>query len=224
MEGSLISAMRTAAITGVSIKYLAKKDFSDITVIGCGPIAQMQIKTVLEQYAQVKKIHLFDVNPEAAEKLKALFLSEYPNLEIEIHDSAKSAIVQADVLITCTVSDKPYIPFEWLKKGCFVSNISIMDIEPEVFLKVDKVIVDDWDQSNREKKVINVLVEDGLFSREKLHAELGDIIIGHKNGREHEDEIILLNPMGMAIDDIVCAKWFFNAAQEQNVGTVLPLL
>lgn len=224
MEGSLISAMRTAAITGVSIKYLAKKDFSDITVIGCGPIAQMQIKTVLEQYAQVKKIHLFDVNPEAAEKLKALFLSEYPNLEIEIHDSAKSAIVQTDVLITCTVSDKPYIPFEWLKKGCFVSNISIMDIEPEVFLKVDKVIVDDWDQSNREKKVINVLVEDGLFSREKLHAELGDIIIGHKNGREHEDEIILLNPMGMAIDDIVCAKWFFNAAQEQNVGTVLPLL
>lgn len=104
MEGSLISAMRTAAITGVSIKYLAKKDFSDITVIGCGPIAQMQIKTVLEQYAQVKKIHLFDVNPEAAEKLKALFLSDYPNLEIEIHDSAKSAIQQADVLITCTVS------------------------------------------------------------------------------------------------------------------------
>uniref|UniRef100_A0A915DV25 Ketimine reductase mu-crystallin n=1 Tax=Ditylenchus dipsaci TaxID=166011 RepID=A0A915DV25_9BILA len=83
MEGSLISAMRTAAITGVSIKYLAKKDFSDITVIGCGPIAQMQIKTVLEQYAQVKKIHLFDVNPEAAEKLKALFLSEYPNLEMK---------------------------------------------------------------------------------------------------------------------------------------------
>ena len=85
-------------------------------MIGCGPIAQMQIKTVLEQYAQVK-IHLFDVNPEAAEKLKALFLSEYPHLEIEIHDSAKSAIQQADVLITCTVSDKPYIPFEWLKKA-----------------------------------------------------------------------------------------------------------
>lgn len=99
-----------------------------------------------------------------------------------------------------------------------------MDIEPEVFLKVDKVIVDDWDQSNREKKVINVLVEEGLFSREKLHAELGDIIIGHKNGRENDDEIILLNPMGMAIDDIVCAKWFFNAAQKQNIGTVLPLL
>ena len=224
MEGSLISAMRTAAITGVSIQYLAKKDFSDISVIGCGPIAQMQIKTVLEQYPQVKKIHLFDLNPEAAEKLKALFIGEYPNLQIEIHETAKSAIQQADVLITCTVSDKPYIPFEWLKKGCFVSNISIMDIEPEVFLKVDKVIVDDWDQSNREKKVINVLVEEGLFSREKLHAELGDIIIGHKNGRENDDEIILLNPMGMAIDDIVCAKWFFNAAQKQNIGTVLPLL
>ena len=98
-----------------------------------------------------------------------------------------------------------------------------MDIEPEVFLKVDKVIVDDWDQSNREKKVINVLVEDGLFSREKLHAELGDIIIGHKTVVNTKMKSFC-STMGMAIDDIVCAKWFFNAAQEQNVGTVLPLL
>ncbi|WP_445116085.1 2,3-diaminopropionate biosynthesis protein SbnB [Acinetobacter sp. WZC-1] len=224
MEGSLISAMRTAAITGVSIQYLAKKNFSDVTVIGCGPIAQMQIKTVLEQYAQTRTIHLFDLNPDAAEKLAAVFGTDYPEVRFEIHASAKSAIEHADVLITCTVSDKPYIPFEWLKRGCFISNISIMDIEPDVFLKVDKVIVDDWDQSNREKKVINVLVEQGLFSREKLYAELGEIITGHKNGRDNDDEIILLNPMGMAIDDIVCARWFFNAAQKQNAGTVLPLI
>ncbi|SPL70718.1 2,3-diaminopropionate biosynthesis protein SbnB [Acinetobacter stercoris] len=224
MEGSLISAMRTAAITGVSIKYLAKKDFTDVSVIGCGPIAQMQVKTVLEQYPQTRTIHLFDLNQDAAEKLKLQFSSEYPNVHFDIHPDAKSTVQAADVLITCTVSDKPYIPFEWIKKGCFISNISIMDIEPEVFLQVDKVIVDDWDQSNREKKVINVLVEEGKFSREKLHAELGEIITGDKKGRENDEEIILLNPMGMAIDDIVCARWFFNAAEKQNIGTVLPLI
>lgn len=65
------------------------------------------------------------MNPEAAEKLKALFLSEYPHIEIEIHDSPKSAIQQADVLITCTVSDKPYIPFEWLKKDALFQTFQL---------------------------------------------------------------------------------------------------
>ncbi|NLU99025.1 2,3-diaminopropionate biosynthesis protein SbnB [Marinomonas sp. UCMA 3892] len=223
MEASLISSMRTAAITGVATKYLAKKNFADISIIGCGPIGQMQVKTLLEQFSQIKTIHLFDVNMSAADKLISQFATDFPATKFSIHESAQSAIEQADVLVTCTVSEKPYIPFEWLKKGCFVSNISIMDIERDVFLKADKVVVDDWDQSNREKKVINLLVEDGLFSREQLHAELGEIILGNIRGRETDDEIILLNPMGMAIDDIVCARWFYQAAESKNAGTELAL-
>lgn len=223
MEASLISSMRTAAITGVATRYLAKKDFTDVSIIGCGPIGQMQVKTLLEQFPQIKTVHLFDVNMSAADKLISQFATDFPTTKFSIHESAQSAIEQADVLVTCTVSDKPYIPFEWLKKGCFVSNISIMDIERDVFLKADKVVVDDWDQSNREKKVINLLVEEGLFSREQLHAELGEIILGDIPGRETNDEIILLNPMGMAIDDIVCAHWFYQAAESKNAGTELAL-
>lgn len=223
MEGGLISAMRTAAITGVATRYLAPNNFTDVTIIGCGPIARMQVKTLLEQYPQIQTVHLYDLNPAAADHLISEFATDYANTRFVIHESAKSAVEQADVLVTCTVSDKPYIPFEWIKKGCFISNISIMDIERDVFLKADKVIVDDWDQSNREKKVINVLVEEGLFSREQLHAELGEIVCGSVQGRDNDDEIILLNPMGMAIDDIVCARWFYQAAESSNVGTELPL-
>ncbi|WDD99766.1 2,3-diaminopropionate biosynthesis protein SbnB [Thalassomonas actiniarum] len=223
LEGSLISAMRTAAITGVATGYLARENFTDVTLLGCGPIGQMQAKTLLEQYPQIKTVHLYDLNPAAADKLISMFAGDYQEIEFVIHQEAKSAVAQADVLVTCTVSDKPYIPFDWIKKGCFISNISIMDIEKDVFLKADKVIVDDWDQSNREKKVINQLVEEGLFSREQLHAELGEIILKQIPGRENEDEIILLNPMGMAIDDIVCARWFYQAAESKNIGTRLPL-
>lgn len=223
MEGGLISAMRTAAITGVATRYLAASNFTDVTIIGCGPIARMQVKTLLEQYPQIQTVHLYDLNPTAADHLISEFAADYANTRFVIHESAKSAVEQADVLVTCTVSDEPYIPFEWIKKGCFISNISIMDIERDVFLKADKVIVDDWDQSNREKKVINVLVEEGLFSRGQLHAELGEIVCGSVRGRDNDDEIILLNPMGMAIDDIVCARWFYQAAESSNTGTELPL-
>jgi ornithine cyclodeaminase len=56
-----------------------------------------------------------------------------------------------------------------------------------------------------------------------LHAELGEIVIGNRPGREDEDEIILLNPMGMAIDDIICARHFYRLAHERGTGTRLPL-
>nr|WFN99285.1 hypothetical protein PD502_01165 [Staphylococcus aureus] len=65
----------------------------------------------------------------------------------------------------------------------------------EVFIKADKVVVDDWSQCNREKKTINQLVLEGKFSKEALHAELGQLVTGDIPGREDDDEIILLNPM-----------------------------
>jgi ornithine cyclodeaminase len=92
-----------------------------------------------------------------------------------------------------------------------------------VFLRADKVVVDDWDQSNREKKVINQLVTEGLFSREMLHAELGEIVSGDRPGRERDDEIILLNPMGMAIEDVACAQALYQQALTLNCGTWLEL-
>lgn len=130
----------------------------------------------------------------------------------------------ADVIVTCTVTDSPYLEYDWLRRGAFVCNVSIMDVHKEVYEKADKVVVDDWDQSNREKKVINQLVLEGRFSRERLHAELGEIVIGERPGRENDDEIILLNPMGMAIDDMVCARHFYQLAARAGVGTRLPLL
>ena len=98
-----------------------------------------------------------------------------------------------------------------------------MDVYKETFMEVDKLIVDDWDQSNREKKIINQLVEEGRLSRDQLHAELGEIVSGRRSGRESEDERILLNPMGMAIEDIACARAFYEKALDGGVGTRLSL-
>lgn len=223
MEGGLISAMRTAAVTGVAARYLARTGFSDVALIGCGPIAHAQAGTLLEQFPSIRRLHLYDLCPEAAERLASKLTQRFPALELCLAEGAEAAIRLADVVIPCTVADTPYIRFDWLQRGAFVSNISIMDVHKEVFLKADKVVVDDWDQSNREKKIINQLVQEGLFSREALHAEMGEIVTGRRPGREGDDEIILLNPMGMAVDDIVCAQAIYRKAREADVGTWLEL-
>lgn len=223
MEGGLISGMRTAAITAVATRHLARGGFTDVAAIGCGPIARMQMQTLLEQFPAIERLHVFDLSPAAANAFITELAGRFPHVEFLLIASAEAAVRAADVIVTCTVADAPYLHFDWLKPGAFVSNVSIMDVHKEVYEKADKVVVDDWEQSNREKKIINQLVLEGRFSRERLHAELGEIVVGARPGRESDEEIILLNPMGMALDDIVCARHFYHLARERGVGTQLPL-
>ncbi len=223
MEGSLISGMRTAAVTAVASAYLAREGFRDVACIGCGPIARMQLLTLLEQFPSITAIHLYDLDPAVANRLIDELGRRFPAVDYRVAASAEDAVRAGEVVITCTVTDKPYIPYDWLRTGSFISNVSIMDVHKDVFLKVDKVVVDDWEQSNREKKIINQLVLENRFSRDQLHAELGQIIAGLRPGRETNNEIILLNPMGMAIEDIACAQVIYRKAVAAGIGTRLCL-
>lgn len=223
MEASLISSMRTAAVTAVAAKYLAKEAFASVAVVGCGLIAERQLQSLIELFPSVETVHLYDVRDESSAQLANKLRSRYPQVETVVHHSAEEAVRGGEVVIPCTVADRPYIPFAWLRKGAFVSNVSIMDLEKDVFLHADKVVVDDWEQSNREKKTIHQLVLEGRFSKDRLHAELGQIVLGERLGRQTEDEIIVLNPMGMAMEDIACAYRLYERALELGLGTKLPL-
>lgn len=223
MEASLISSMRTAAVSVIAAQKLAKKGFEALTIIGCGLIGDRQLQSMLEQFDHIKQVYVFD----QFEKASANFIEKWAEARPDIHfvqaTTAKEAVENGEVVITCTVTDKPYIEYDWIQKGTFISNISIMDIKKDVFTQADKVLVDDWSQANREKKTINQLVLEGRFSREALHAELGELLTGAKPGRENDDEIILLKPMGMAIEDISSAYYIYKEAKQQQIGTILSL-
>lgn len=223
LEGALISSLRTAAVTALAVRHLANPESKDLTCLGCGPIGRTHLEMLLSRFPGIRRVHLFDLNVKAARELADKLTGENPLVEIRVAESAEKAVRQGDIVVTCTVAEKPYLRFGWLKAGAFLANVSIMDVHKEVFLQVDKVVVDDWDQCNREKKVINQLVEEGLFSREKLHAELGEIIAGLRPGRESKDERILLNPMGMAIEDVAAAQSVYHEALKAGRGRWLDL-
>ncbi|GAA0530598.1 2,3-diaminopropionate biosynthesis protein SbnB [Saccharopolyspora subtropica] len=223
LEGSLISAWRTAGVTCLAARHLARQGFTDVALVGCGLIGRTQVEALLQQFGHIEVAHLYDQRPEAAHALAERITREHPAVKARVADSAEDAVRAGDLVVPCTVTSEPYIPLAWIKRGALVCNVSIMDVHKDVFLGADKVVVDDWEQSNREKKIINQLVLEGAFSREQLHAELGEVLAGTRPGRENDDEIILLNPMGMAVEDIACAGAVYERARSQGVGTWLDL-
>jgi 2,3-diaminopropionate biosynthesis protein SbnB len=224
MEGGEISGMRTAGVTVLACEYLARQGFESVALVGCGFIGRLHALGLLESFAAIERVHLYDQDPRAARALaQELGQLRRERLTVTAAETAEEAVSHGEVVVPCTVTARPYIELDWLMPGVFVSNISIMDVAPEVYLGVDKLLVDDWEQANRERKTINQLVLAGRLSESDLHAELGDVVRGHKPGRETPDERILLNPMGMAIEDVACAAAVYRTAREQGTGRWLTL-
>lgn len=221
MEGAMISAARTAAVSAVAARLLAQPGFRSLTCIGCGPIGTSHVFTLLEHFPSVATVWLYDLKEAAAVALTEAVSVQYPKVDVRIAADPESAVRAGDVIVTATVADEPWLPAAWLRAGSLLCNVSIMDAAKDVFLSADKVVVDDWDQCNREGKVIHQLTTEGSFSRERLHAELGEIVIGARPGRETDDEVILLNPMGMAVIDVACAKAIYYRARQAKIGTWL---
>jgi len=221
MEGGEISGMRTAGVTVLACEHLAREGFSRVALIGCGFIGRLHALGLVESFPSIANLFLYDRDEAAARRLAAELVPS--GVRVTICETAEQAVRAGEVVVPCTVADAPYIRASWIQPGTFVSNISIMDVEPDAFVEVDKLVVDDWDQCNRERKTINQLVLDGRLAREDLHAELGDVVRGAKPGRETPDERILLNPMGMAIEDVACAAAVYRTAREQGTGTWLTL-
>lgn len=223
LEGGLISGMRTAAVTVLAARSLARPAFSQVACLGCGTIGRMHLLSMLHEFPHITSIHLFDVDITQSTRLETAIMEEYDNVTVTLAKDCRTAVECGDVVIVCTVAETPYIAYEWLHPGIFISNISLMDVQPDVFLGADKVVVDDWSQCNREGKVINQLVREGQFDRESVHAELGHILAGDVPGREREDEVILLNPMGIAVEDVVCAQMIYERARSLGIGLELKL-
>lgn len=222
MEGALISAARTAAVTAVAARHLAPAAFATLACVGCGPIGRRHVFTLLEQFPSITAVWLHDLKEPAAVALTEAVAARHPKVAVHIAADAESAVRAGDVVVTATVADRPWLPAAWLRPGSLLCNVSIMDAAKDVFLSADKVVVDDWEQCNREGKVIHQLTTEGSFSKQRLHAELGQIVIGDRPGRERDDEVILLNPMGMAVIDVACAKAIYDRARQAKIGTWLP--
>src|SRR6266550_1789327 len=195
-----ITIKRTAAASAVAAKHLAREDSSVATICGCGQQGQAQLRA-MRTILPLKRIYAFDLNPRSVKKLAAEFGNE---LEIEpVHDLPR-AIQKSDVCITCTPANDFFVHRK--------------DVSLGTFMAAAKVVADSLEQCCAIGDT-NHAIAQGFMRKEDVYAALAEIVAGEKLGRTNDDEIIVFDSTGVAIEDAVAAAAVYEKACAANIGT-----
>jgi ornithine cyclodeaminase/alanine dehydrogenase len=220
MDGSLLTDFRTGAAGAVSVKALARKNAKKITSIGTGNQARMQIRAINE-VMKIEEIHAWDHTAESLSRFKADIEREF-DIPVVIANSKKEAVEQADILITTTRGKGSVVQAAWVKPGTHIVAIGTdakgkQEFEPEIFRNA-KVVVDSLMQCS-EKGEIQHALSQNIITKDGVHAEIGEVLLGVKPGRGSDEEITIFDSTGMAIQDNTTATKIYRNAMESKVGT-----
>jgi ornithine cyclodeaminase/alanine dehydrogenase-like protein (mu-crystallin family) len=207
MDCTTLSARRTASVAALSWHHLGSPG-DTIALVGAGPINKEAILAIDNLPGDVGEFRLFDLNHKRAEALCASLAGRL-KCRISASHSLDDCLNGATTVIAATTGSKRYITPAQVKACHLFLPLSLEDFCPNTLLSADKVIVDDFDQCAREEKMFHHLVRDGRITRDRIYAELGQIVAGMKRGRA-KSETIYCNLMGMAVEDVAVAKAVFD--------------
>jgi alanine dehydrogenase len=206
MDGTYLTAMRTGAAGGVAARHLARRDARVAGFVGAGRQAETQLAALKEVLPGLEEALFCDADRDRADALVERAASE---LGLKARACPLQDVVRgADVLTTTTPVREPLVRREWVQPGTHVNAIGAdapgkQELECDVLLD-GVVVVDNWEQASHGGE-INVAVGDGLMGKGDVHADIGQIVAGKKEGRTSADDITVFDSTGLAIQDLACA-------------------
>jgi alanine dehydrogenase len=220
MDGSLITGLRTGASGAVSVKALARKNARTIASIGTGNQARMQIRAINE-VMKIEEIHAWSRTSNTLSKYKTDIEREF-GIPVIVASSKKDAVEQADILITTTRGKGDLVEADWVKPGTHIVPIGTdqrgkQELDPELFRNA-KIVVDSIAQCTEKGETWHPLNKN-IIAKDDIHAEIGEVLLGRKPGRESDEEITIFDSTGMAIQDNTTASKIYQNAIDNNVGT-----
>ena len=218
MNATPITAIRTAAVSGVATRALAREDSQVLAIVGAGHQAHPHIAAMLEarQFEQVK---IAARSMESAERLAA----EWP-LAVAV-DTAEEALRDADVVCTVTSSAEPVILGEWLKPGAHVNAVgaclpSMRELDGKAIARAT-LFVDRRESCEHEAGDYLLALQEGAIDDGHIRAELGEVLAGDAAGRTSEEEITVFESLGLAVEDLAAAEYIERRARETGAGTTV---
>lgn len=220
MDGRWITAIRTGAVSALAARHLGRPDSRVFGLVGSGVQGRSNLLALREVLTELKVARVYDIDPSALEAYVSEMGAIMP-FAVEAVASAEEAIREADVIVTATGRlEEPVYREAWVKSGALVLPVHHRGWENATLHRVDKFVTDDWAQLQHAHQT------DGGFygALPRPYAELGEIIIGKRPGRENPTERIIDFNYGLALEDVAMAAEVLARARAQGLGTTLPFL
>jgi ornithine cyclodeaminase/alanine dehydrogenase-like protein (mu-crystallin family) len=221
LDSMEITAMRTAAATAVAARHLARRDAKTLAIIGCG-LQGAQHLAALRLVRPLERVVLYDSDEAAARRLAGL--AGEAGIPAALAPSAGEAANGVDLCVTCTSSTDFLLHAADVAAGTFVAGVGVdaehkRELAPEL-LAGSKVVVDVLAQCAGFGDLHHA-IDAGVMSSADVHAELGGVVAGIQPGRVSEDEIIVFDSTGMALQDVAAAALVYERARAAGLGVAV---
>ncbi|OIK25173.1 ornithine cyclodeaminase family protein [Streptomyces malaysiense] len=217
LDGGAVTAIRTAAVSAVATRELARADAGDLAILGSGT----QARTHLEALRLVRDVHRVRVWSRTAERAREFRdWAAAQSVDVEVSATPEEAVRGADLVCTTTASRVPLIPAGLLSPGAHVNAVGASvrgarELAPAAVAGC-AVYVDSRESALNESSDIRDPIDEGLMTEKDIRGEIGEVLLGTAEGRTERKEITLFKSLGLAVEDV--ASGFTIAARARKGG------
>ncbi|MEO8191644.1 MAG: ornithine cyclodeaminase family protein [Acidobacteriota bacterium] len=217
IDATSITAIRTAAVSGAATRALAREDATDLALVGSG----VQARTHLEAMLAVRPVRRVRVASHRPERAAAFARRESArwNIPVEPASSVRAAVEGAEIICVATSSRTPVLQGDWISAGAHVNAVgssvaSARELDTDA-VRRSRLYVDRRESAIAEAGDFVMAKNEGAIGDAHIVAEIGDVIAGSAPGRGAAAEITLFKSVGLAVEDVACARFLADRAREE---------
>lgn len=225
LDGRYITEARTAAVSAVSARHLARADAHTLAIIGSG----VQARSHLEALAEVRPLDDIRVwSPRQASRDRFVTeMAAHTRGRLRATGDAAEALDGADIVVLVTSSMTPVFDDAWVAPGTHVISVGACrpdqrEMDPQLVARA-RLYVDSRAAALVESGDVVLGIGEGRFTDRHVLGELGEVVLGRVPGRQSGHEVTVFKSLGMAVEDVVAADLVLQRAIEQGSGAELTL-
>jgi len=221
LDASSITAIRTAAVSGVATRALARDDAGDLAILGAGVQATSHL-AAMRAVRTIRRVRIWSRNHEHAERF-----AQGCDLTVEVMASVRAAVDGADLICTTTAAHAPILEGAWLAPGAHINAVgacfaAARELDTAAVARA-RLIVDRRESALAESGDFLIAKAEGAFGDEHIVGELGEVLLGDVVGRRTPDDITLFDSLGIAVEDLAAAHHVYSQACARGGGVAVPL-
>lgn len=218
IDAGSITEIRTGAVSAAATDVCARKDAHRLALIGAGAQARSHLAAIRE-VRQITAVTVYDLFPQASERFAEQMQQKY-DIPVTVCESVQEAVKDADIICTVTPSKDPLLTAAMVKPGTHINAVGTFtpatrEVSSDL-VAASRLYSDQTEATKRESGEYLIPLKEGLITEDHIVGSIGEVLLGKAPGRTDDSQITIFDALGLAIEDVACAKYVYERAAEQE--------